>query len=395
MAKKTILWLLASFVLCFSSQTLHAQNEQWLQYHSARALNLVGISSPQKLLEVSDKMPEGVNLPKFTGDSQLFAKWITPMVEKGFLWIALDKSNSLGMYDILYIDSNGDGQLADEEPIRQYRMEQTSSYFGPVKVIFKLADGPTSYHLNFRYYGYDDTKRLYVTTGGWYQGEITVDGQKKQCVLLDYNVNGTFNDKAVNPVNCDRVRICNSNTTSSLDTSFVGKYIAVENKYYEPEIARDGAFIKLAEAKDIKYGKIRLPENITEIQAGGLNGQFRVTPENGTGTLPEGKYLVNSWIINKDDEKGSKWELDGNQSGSGISFEVKESEETALDIGEPAVSTVSAVYREGSYSFSQRLQGKNGEAITLTRNGSQPQAPQLNIKNKDGTYDRTYSFSYG
>ena len=59
------------------------------------------------------------------------------------------------------------------------------------------------------------------------------------------------------------------------------------------------------------------------------------------------------------------------------------------------ISTVSASSREGSYSFNQELLGKNGERIELLRNGSRPQAPKLNIKNADGTYDRTYSFSYG
>ncbi len=394
MAKKTFIWLAVGFIFCGSfSVKLYAQNEQWLQYHSARELNLIGISSTQKVLEVSDKRPADVNMPKFTGDSQLFTKWITPMVEKGFLWIALDRSHKLGMYDILYIDSNGDGRLDDEEPIRQYRMEQTSSYFGTVKVVFKLADGPTSYHLNFRYYGYDDTKRLYVSTGGWYQGEVNVDGQKKQCVLLDYNANGTFNDKAVVPENSDRIRI--SNSTDSQDTSFVGNYIQVNGKYYEPEIARDGAFVKLAEAKDIKYGKILFPESVTEITAGGLNGQFKVTPENGVGNLPVGKYQINNWIVKREDDKGSKWELNGTQRGTEILFDVRESEEITLEIGEPIVSTLTASYRDGSYTFGQQLKGKKGEAVTLKRNGSQPSAPQLNIKNKDGTYDRTYTFSYG
>jgi hypothetical protein len=394
MAKKIIIWLAADFIICgLFCVNLYAKNEQWLQYHSARELNLVGISSIQKILEISDKKPADVNMPKFTGDSQLFTKWMTPMVEKGFLWVALDRSHKLGMYDILYIDSNGDGRLDDEEPIRQYRMEQTSSSFGPVKVVFKLADGPTSYHLNFMYYGYEDTKMLYVSSGGWYQGEINVDGQKKQCVLFDYNTNGTFNDKAIEPENSDRIRI--SDSTNSQDASFVGNYIQINGKYYEPEIARDGAYVKLGEAKDIKYGKIRLPENVNEVTAGGLNGQFKITPENGIGNLPVGKYQINSWIVRRQDDKGVKWELDGTQQGTGNLFDVKESEEIAIEIGEPIVSTLIASYGNGSYSFNQQLQGKKGETITITRNGAQPEAPKLNIKNKDGTYDKTYTFSYG
>jgi hypothetical protein len=393
MAKRKNIRLAAGFILLFLMWPVYAQNEQWLQYHSARELNLVGFNTNMKLLNLSDKIPSDVKLPKFTGENQLFAKWITPMVDKRFLWIALDRSHKFGMYDVLYIDSNGNGQLDDEEPQRQYRMDQTSSYFGPVKVIFQIQDGPVSYHLNFRYYGYNDEKRLYVFTGGWYQGEITIDGEIKQCVLFDYNVNGTFNDKAIAPENTDRIRIGGS--AGPDDTRFVGKYIEVNNKYYEPEIARDGAYVKLPEAKDIKFGKVRLPESVTEISAGGLNGQFTIRPENGAGSLPVGKYQVNSWIVNRNDDKGSKWQLMGAQIGPEGFFDISEANETTLKIGEPIISTVNASYREGSYSFSQQLKGKNGENIQLMRNGTRPQAPQLNIKNKDGTYDRTYTFSYG
>ena len=394
MAKRTFIWLAAGFILCNSIGGLaFAQNEQWLQYHSARELNLIGINSNVKLLEISEKIPSDVTLPKFIGEEQLFAKWVTPMVEKGFLWIALDRSQQYGMYDILYIDSNGDGKLGDEEPVRQYRMDQTSSYFGPVKVVFKLNDGPVSYHLNFRYYGYSNEKRLYASPGGWYQGEITLDGQKQQCILFDYNTNGTFNDKAVVPSECDRIRI--SNTNDSEETRFVGNYIEIDDKFYEPEIARDGAFIKLTEAKDIKFGTVHVPEGVTELSAGGLNGQFTITPENGTASLPLGTYQLNNWVVRRSDEKGSKWELIGSQSQSTSFFEINEANETALEIGEPLVSSVTASYRDGNYSFSQQLRGKNGENVTLMRNGARPQAPQLNIKNKDGTYDNTYTFAYG
>jgi hypothetical protein len=393
MAKTTLIWIAAGFFLFNMILPVYAQNEQWLQYHSARELNLTGFSSSMKSLEVSEQKPADVSMPKFIGESQLFAKWVTPMAEKGFLWVALDRSKKLGLYDILYIDSNGNGRLDDEQPARQYRMEQTSSYFGPVKITFKLPDGPVSYHLNFRYYGYEKNKTLYVSSGGWYQGEVTINDRKNQCILFDYNTNGTFNDKALVPENSDRIRISSGNNPD--DTRFVGNYIEINGKFYEPDIARDGAYIKLAEAKDIKFGKVRLSESVTEITAGGLNGQFTLKPEKGIASLPVGKYQINNWIVKREDDKGSKWELTGSQRDHKGFFDVRESNEVALEIGEPIVSTVTSSYRDGSYSFSQQLVGKSGESVTLMRNGARPQAPQLNIKNKDGTYDRTYTFSYG
>jgi len=94
------------------------------------------------------------------------------MIESGYLWIALDRTHNNGMHDNLYIDSNGNDHLADETPVTQYRMNPDSSYFGPVKVVFEVDDGPVTYHLNLRYYGSNDTKRIYAYAGGWYQGEF-------------------------------------------------------------------------------------------------------------------------------------------------------------------------------------------------------------------------------
>jgi len=192
----------------------------------------------------------------------------------------------------------------------------------------------------------------------------------------------------------DRIRISTSNDAQ--DTRFVGTYIEINNKLYEPEIAPDGAYIKINEAQDVKYGTVKLSESVTELSAGGINGSFTVKPENGIGTLPIGKYQIENWTIRRDDDKGSRWELKGSQNELKGFFDVNEDFETALvEVGEPVITTVTASYRDGSYSFNQQIKGRDGEGISLMRNGSRPQAPQLNIKNKDGTYDRTYSFSYG
>jgi hypothetical protein len=76
-------------------------------------------------------------------------------------------------------------------------------------------------------------------------------------------------------------------------------------------------------------------------------------------------------------------------------FEILADKETELSIGEPIVATLEVNKRDSEYSFNQKLGGWLGERIELTRNGAQPPAPKLHIKNKDGTYDRTFSFEYG
>jgi hypothetical protein len=380
--------------LIFPLMAVWAQDEQWLQYHSAREVRLVGFSPNYKNLEIITDKPAGIELPTFKSDDAIFAKWPTPMVESGYLWLALDKTYKRGMHDSVYIDSNGDGHLNDETPIKAYRHTQNNAYFGPLKVVFQIEDGPVTYHLNLQYYSSSDNRRrrLYATTGCWYEGDITVEGIKKHCVLFDYNANGTFNDKSLEADESDRIRVGKLNNRA---TGFVGNYIEVDDKLYKPEIARDGAYVKLTKAEDVTFGNIRLPESITEFSAGGENGLFTLEPKKGICSLPVGKYRVSNWVIERKDDKDTQWKLTGTQYGGKGYFDIIEAKEAEFNVGEPIISTLEASLRDGTHYFNQEIKGRNGERIELTRNGTRPQAPKLNIKSEDGEYDRTYSFRYG
>ena len=389
--RKHFLPLAGIFVL-FCTSLVAAQQEQWLQYRSEREVSVIGMGSSRQSGELKPDKPEGVELPQFVDETPLFAKWNTPMVKSGFLWTALDRTHKNGLYDVLYIDSNGDGNLNDETAIKPYRTDQYSTYFGPVKVIFQIEDGPVSYHLNIRFYGYNQYRRLYISSGGWYEGDIDVGDKKLHCVLFDYNANGTFNDKSLEASRSDRIRI---GTKSSRDTRFVGNYINIDGELYCPEIARDGAFIKLKKAEDIKYGKIRLQKSITEFSAGGEHGLFDIKPEDGVGSLPVGKYKINYWASERKGDDDAQWKLQGSGFGSKGVFDVVEDKETELTVGEPIYAPLQVTERDSQLVFAQSLQGRDGERIELTRNGSRPRAPKVNIVSKDGEYNRTYSFAYG
>ena len=393
MQNKIYIWLTLGISLLVLTSAVRAQDEQWLQYHSEReAQRIIGDMGTSTLQVLSSK-PQGVELPQFKAQQQFFAQWSTPMVESGQLWIALDRTQKQGQWDRLFIDSNVNGHLNDETAITAYRTDQYYTYFGPVKVVFEGEDGPVTYHLNFQFYNRNERSRgLYVYSGGWYEGDITVAGAKKHCTLIDQNANGTFNDKSLEVHKCDRIRI---GKKGNRDTRYVGNYIEIDDVLYRPKIARDGAYIKLSKAEDVKFGNIRLPESITEFSAGGENGLFTLKPEKGTGSLPVGRYRVNHWAIERKDERGKKWKMQGEGFSNKADFDITADKETELSVSEPIISTLEARRSGSGYSFSQNIKGRLGERIELTRNGAQPPAPKLHIKNKDGTYDRTFSFEYG
>jgi len=392
MRNKICIQIVVGISLLILTSVAGAQDEQWLQYHSERdswqLVGDIGTSNP----EVVSEKPQEVELPDFKCDERFFARWPTPMVASGGLWMAFDRKSKDGPHDLLYMDLNGNGSLADESALEAYERDERNAKFEPVKILFDGEDGPTTYHLNVKFYRYRDRTYLNLWPAGWYEGTINVAGAKKHCVLIDHNANGTFDDKSLEADKSDRIRI---GKKGSKDSLFVGNYIEIDDVLYRPEIARDGAYIKLSKAEDVKFGNIRLPETITEFSAGGENGLFTLKPDKGTGSLPVGRYRINYWAIERKDEKGKKWKMQGEGFSNKGDFDITEVKEAELSIGEPIISTIEPQNRSGTRSFSHNLKGRLGERIELTRNGSRPRAPKLNIKSKDGTYDRTFSFEYG
>lgn len=392
MSIKSPIWLTAAIGLLAIESVSVAQEEQRLQYQSSRDAGSILKEVSQQHLKVISQLPEGVALPDFKEDKPLFYKWISPMVKNGYLLIAVD-CNQIGedrAHDLLYIDSNGDGSLKDETAIQAYRAERQHSYFGLVKVIFQTEEGPTTYHLNFRLCDHDE-RPLWASSAGWYEGTITVAGAKKQCVLIDYDANGTFNDKSINFGDCDHIRIGEEDS----DARFVGNYIEIDKMLYRLEFARDVGCIKITKAEGVVFGNVRLPETISEFAAGGENGLFIFKPEKGAGRLPVGKYCVEHWNIERKDETDNNWKLEGRGFGDAGVFDVSTEKETEISIGEPVTSRLEVSDSGSGYYFRQILVGQHGERVQLSCNGTMPPAPNLHIKSEDGKYDRTFTFAYG
>jgi len=381
--------VLATVVLIASlASIVLAEDEQWLGYRSGREV-AKAVSGARRYIKAIDR-PDGIETGEFKDEIVLFFKWETPAVKAGHLVIAIDRATSSGAHNLLYIDSNGDGNLKDETAVEAYKTDSTHASFGPVKVIFQGEDGPNSYHLNFSLCDHGKPQRLSVKSGGWYEGQITVGGQKKYCVLVDHNVNGMFNDKAVD-FKCDRIWL---GSEEKQEEKFVGNLLEVDGKLYRPEISPDGAYVKLAEADDVGFGQVHVPGSITEFAAGGENGLFIYEPKDSVVRLPVGKYRIHHWNSERKDG-GSRWKLKGSGFGEKGDFEIAGTGQVKLDIGEPIVSNVAGKKKGSSWSFSHSLGGRLGENIDITRNNSRPSAPKLRIKNEKGSYDKVFSFEYG
>jgi hypothetical protein len=392
MINKFHLWIAFVFLPIVFVVTTHAAERHWLHYRTGQNVRQILGNIGSQQIEVNTNKPAGVELPQFEMSNPLFGKWLTPMVKSGWIWIALDSSEKGKSYDRLFIDSNGDGNLKDETAVMASRKEANRSSFGPVKVLFEVENEPAAYHLNFEFSSYNKRNTLSVTSGAWYEGDITIGSQIKHLVLIDQNANGTFNDTSGNINKCDRILI---GLNDKLQTHYAGKEIIIDAAIYKTNIAKDGSFIELNSMENITYGTIRLPETINRLSVKQGDRLFTVKPDNGISQLPTGKYRIQLWKTELKDKKGNNWLLIGQDFSSKGDFDVKDNNEVTLSIGEPVTCNLQIKKSGSTYTFNQVLTGRLGENIKMTCNGSQPDAPMLNIKNADGSYDRMYRFQYG
>ncbi|UCG57034.1 MAG: hypothetical protein JSU70_19490, partial [Phycisphaerales bacterium] len=111
------------------ASVVQAQQQQWLQYRTSRdSLQMSGGLSTVNP-DLTSESPAGVDLPDFECDVPYFAFWPTPMVPAGGLWLAFDRKGNRGPHDLLYLDSNGDGSLADESVLQAYGADARNAHF--------------------------------------------------------------------------------------------------------------------------------------------------------------------------------------------------------------------------------------------------------------------------
>jgi len=262
----------------------------------------------------------------------------TPLDPAG-RWLCLDRTKKSGLYDRVYFDGTGNGRLDDKTPVGISRSDQYTAYFEHVRVVFKGEDGPITYHLTLRFMQYGAGEvNLLASSGGYYAGKVDIGGKKRSIELIDENVNGTFNDRAADMGDSDCVTI----EGDKVGQRYLGKMIEVDGQFYQIEVARDGAFIKLQKAENVVLGQVRVPETITEFVAFGENGHFVRKPVKGGFTLPVGKYRIQDWKIERKDAKGAAWELSAYNFNESARFEVADAKPVLLEVGEPMRAVMEA-----------------------------------------------------
>jgi hypothetical protein len=333
-----------------------------------------------------------VAAPKLGSQAQ-YGLWKTPLDAKGGRWICVDRTTKSGPCDRLFVDSNGNGRLDDESPLKATRRDEYMAYFDPVRIAFKSEDGPISYHLICRFYQFGTNRaQLLVGSGGMYQGKVSLGGKKHTVQIIDNTVNGVYNDISENPYDSDRIVLDEKENTSR----YLGRWLEVDKELFQIEVAPDGAFIKVQPALNVAMGQVRVPETISEFIAVGTNGHFVRKPIKGDVALPVGGYRVHGWTMDRKDAQGANWQLQGYSFGALARFTVSSSKPQMVNVGEPINAVLQATpLAKNEISFSLRQQGNFGESLQVMKGQEQAPAPQLHVASLDRSFGTTNNFQYG
>jgi|GEM_PF-334841 len=387
------LLLIMTVQLLLAATTLDAAEEQWLQYRLSKEMYNQHAYARRQNIECVVRAPEGVDLPAFASDQVLYGCWTTPMVEAGFLHVAINfRDNLRRTGSFLFIDADCDGSLADENPIKAISQSSSWLQFPGVKILFPGDDGPITYHANVQFYCREETKRLYFSAAGWYEGDITIGEDRQHCLLIDYNSNGAFNDSSFAVGKGDQIKIGAKN---SLDERYLGTYLQIGTTIYDLEVARDGSHLAILPAHDVPVGSVQVPDEIDSVSFVGELGHIVWNTSRGEPQVPAGRWIVNSWQINRRAEDGKMWSLSGTGFPAKSAFDVQQGQRLSLDIGEPLRAKLIAEKTGDRYSFEEKLEGREGERITVYCEGRRPKAPRLQIKDAGGDLQQDLAFQYG
>lgn len=346
-----------------------------------------------RTLDTSADRPAGLALPDLQSTSPLFARWTSPRVPGGLLWLALDAAQEAGVYDRLYIDANGNGRLDDDAAIEALSARDAFSYFTPVPVSWRENGRAVTYHLNFILTRAEGRPRLAVRSSGWFAGAVTVRGKEKECALIDQNANATFNDRSIDLENADMIQIVEPGVQ---DVALVGEFVEVDARLYRLEVPREGGRAILTPAKGVRFGKVQQPTDMVELIAGGENGMFTVKLRKGAGKLPAGRYRIYQWTQQRKDSYDNEWAIIGHSQGNPDVFEIAAGRPVRPDLGEPITSRMEVqAQEERQYVLRHAWHGRAGESVRITCNGASPPPAQVHIRNADGSYDRIFTFEHG
>jgi hypothetical protein len=345
-------------------------------------------------------------------------------------------------YSRLYIDYDGDGNLAGEKPldsnIRETKYVQIVGGDLPPVEMTILTDGVrTPYRMQLKLqaqtpFGTSGQGRfisfLYDVIGG-YRGTFTLGGATYTILLGDTNGNGRFDDCARTAMNHthaghtplfqmgDQVLLTDGKYTDYFNLQPLGDLLWLNATLYEVKIDIAKGKMTLTETRS-GLAPLKLPMRVERLSLYAEDtGRCLMAykPSSDILMLPPGKYRLLSYLAFRRDERGDLWRMNAGGTSDSPVVEVTSKGGAVLTYGEPYVPVVDiphnyrVLHNDIFLNFNIEGTGKERMLALSTiesagsrflflkqsRIGKRPKEPTYTIVKADGEIAARGSFHYG
>jgi len=384
--------------------------------------------------------------PKLVSSKPLFFE-VTLGPQQTPFALVLDESKGTGKgYDLLYVDANGNGDLSDDPPVSGTRggmhasfFSQTSHRFSGVRALVRHGAQAEPWSFSACYYvghsfiraGPNKTPTshtysgMYVTSAGYCEGAVEVDGKRLRVAVVDADSNGRFDDYIRVPKAASG-RLSSSggdyvlidanrdgryaNELAAAEVLGYGRYVLLGGRCYEVQVAASGRSLTLSPTA--------APLGSLSRAGGGAfvasfltprDGMLYVRSAGGPATVPAGSYRLFGCSFVRKDQTGAVWKAEARGTWAAAPIQVAAGRTTVAKCGPPLKVAVAATRSGGSPADPLKpgstarlsllsITGQGGEtygAGDITRDGKRVSPPTFKVVSAAGDTVVSGSFRYG
>jgi hypothetical protein len=353
-----------------------------------------------------------------------------------FFGIRLPKLELPGCIDqqgkafVLYLDTNANGMLSDEQCIRgsikttRFPDSNEKTWrFGPITLRFGgekweywrfgpiiLGDDSSPSNKNTQFLLLADSLELIqVYPVDSYNGKIRLGGKVYEVLLMDSDYDGQyrtiFSAECVQQrwPDCDSIAFDYNQDGLFRHVSFhsmeeipLPRMLKIEGQYYAVDLSEDMRCLTLVNTEP-EFGTVVF--SVPNINVCLLSDAFSgyIDTNNGAYSLPAGHYSTHRFktrVKVEDDE----WEMNCRYNTGQLKyFEIKPEQTTRLEFGPPLTAKVEVLRQESEISLDLKLFGSGGEMYqpNILRNSEVVKEPSFSIVDENDTVLETGRFKYG
>jgi hypothetical protein len=354
-------------VLLLAAPVVYAQSKFDLKYQPfTKDDNPIAGLGDQWLPSLEKKPAELKGVPKsLEGKAKFFQ--LTAGNKTVFMAVQADPCE-------LYVDTDCDGDLSDEEALKATKGDDDMARFGVVSL--KAADSKLQFSVSARFArveilfktdnpeasSFYEIGSIIVSPAGAYVGEIKPGKEAYKVYLVDTTFNGKPNDSYAPDKPCDHMAIDldKDGTINQWTESMpLPSSTMFDGIIYKVTAAQDGSSISF-EKTAIETGSLqKAPETMMTVLSDA--GVFRLRAGDTSYKVPVGKYKITSFELYKLDNKGKYWTAGCIALNESENFEIRKGEKTILKIGMPLIFKASMAKDDKGDIINVDLIGQGGE----------------------------------